>query len=65
MDVLPTSDGRLSSIAEATTDKEGLESELESVMEYYDKLKPQCVDSGCSSEFCLDYDEALKYSTCF
>merc|ERR1719262_1280040 len=31
------------SIAEATTDKEGLESELESVMEYYNKLKPACI----------------------
>jgi len=37
-------------VTEKTTDLEGTQKELDAALRYYDKLKPQCVDSGVSYE---------------
>merc|ERR1719158_658563 len=58
-------------LVEAKTDLEGTQKELNAALEYYDKLKPKCVDTGVSyeervarrKEEIVSLQEALKILT--
>ena len=41
-------------------DLEGTQKELDAALAYYEKLKPDCVDSGVSYEEIQSLQEALK-----
>merc|ERR1719443_1164257 len=41
------------SMTEKQSDLEGTQKELDAALDYYEKLKPSCVDSGVSYEDCV------------